>query len=161
MLLCSVGSQISGQTLLEGAALSHTKKKVLQLKVIFSMDSDLNKGKRTGDRSCLLGTHGMCAAELHSWEKKSVQWETNNYITRRVKQCPELYSVQELALGLSQSLEKPETRTWISSWALLQTLLTPLQDQPGAMSECFSLSTEDSLTRDHKDAVPQRQAPHY
>lgn len=76
-------TQFSGQTLLEGDVLSHTKEKVLKTKVIFLMDSDLNKGKRTGDRSCLPGTHGMCAAELHSWEKEECT-AGNNCITRRV-----------------------------------------------------------------------------
>lgn len=76
-------SQFSGQTLLEGNAPSHTKEEVLKLKVIFLMDSDLNKGKRSGDRSCQFGPHGMCAAELQAWEKEECT-VGNNCITRRV-----------------------------------------------------------------------------
>lgn len=82
-------SQFSGPTLLEGNALSHTKEKVLKLEVIFLVDSDFNKGKRTlvfslgVSQSCLLGTHGMYAAELHAWKKEKCT-VGNNYIISRV-----------------------------------------------------------------------------
>ena len=52
--------------------------------------------------------------------KKSLQWETNKKITpfyQKGKQHSELYSVKGSALALSQSLEEPEIRTWISLWA--------------------------------------------
>lgn len=153
-------SQFSGQTLLEGNALSRTKEKVLKLKVILSMDFDLNKGKRTGDRSCLLGTHGMCAAELYSWEKE--EWETNNCITRRVNNTQSSTVYRDQHLVSASHWESQELGPGSLFVGIAMTfLLTPLQDLPGAMSECFSLSSDGSLTPDHKDAAPQSQAPHY